>query len=201
MDDQGAAPANDPNDDAPKREALLGAMLSLSGELGYRRATTELIATRAGLSVGYLYSQFSGRDECFAAAYEERAQPLVSRMLKAGREGEDFADGIRAGLGELFTFAAAEPQIARAIISEVYVAGGAAQAKHEQILRRLSRAVAGTRREPQMSRHDSPPIAATFIVGGLEEVVRRRVGERKQDLLWEELPELVAFAAPRHLGE
>jgi AcrR family transcriptional regulator len=196
MDDHGAAPANDPNADAPKRDELLRAMLSLTGELGYRRATTELIAARAGVPVGYLYSQFSGREECFAAAYEGRAEPLLVRMLKAGSEEEGFADGLRAALSELFTFATTEPEIARALLSEVYVAGGAAQAQHEQILRRLSRAVAGTRRGTQMSRHDPPPIAATFIVGGLEEVVRRRVGERKQDLLWEELPDLVAFAAP-----
>jgi AcrR family transcriptional regulator len=200
MDDQGPAPSNRTHVDAPERDSLLAAMLSLSGELGYRQVTVELIAERSGHSASYLYSRFSSREECFAVAYEERAAPLLARILKAGREGADFAEGIRAGLGELFTFVAAEPSIARALLTEVYVADGDAKVRHEQNLRRLSDAVAGTRRETRASRHDSPPIAAAFIVGGLEEAVRRRLVEGRPQLLWEELPDLVAFATA-HLLE
>jgi AcrR family transcriptional regulator len=199
MDDQEAGPGKDRNTDAPERDPLLDAMLSLAGECGYRRTTTEMIAARSGTSVGYLYSRFSGREECFADAYDARAQPLLAGILKAARVAGSVDDGLRAGLAELFTFITAEPQIARALIGEVHVVGGAAQAAHEQNLRRLSRAVAGARRRTALDRRDLPATAATFVIGGLEEVVRRRLVERREELLWEELPDLVSFAAAPYL--
>lgn len=200
MDDQGPAPSKRTQADTPASEPLLDAILSLSGELGYLRASADLIAERSGRSVGHLYSLYTSREECFAAAYEERAEPLAKTMLGAGRGAGDLAGCLEAALTALFSFATSEPLISRAILAEVYVAGGDAQARHEQILRRLSDAVAGTRRESASSRHDPPPIAAAFIVGGIEEVVRRRVGERRPDLLWDELPGLIVFATGR-LGE
>jgi AcrR family transcriptional regulator len=194
MDYQGDGPSKDSNAVAPERDALLCAMLSLVGERGYRHTTTELIAARSGTSIGYLYSRFSGREECFAAAYEARARPLLAQILKAASVG-GIADGLRAGLAELFAFITTEPQIARALISEVYVVGGAGQASHEQNLRRLSRFVASAHRQTVLPGQDPPPIG-TFVVGGLEGAVRRRLVERQQELLWEDLPDLVSFAAP-----
>lgn len=194
MDDQGPAPRKATHVGAPALDPLLAAILALTGELGYRRVSTDLIAARAGCPVGYLYSHYSDREECFAAAYEGRAEFLAAAMLAAGRRAQGFPACLTAALTELFAFATSEPFVARAVLAEVYVAGGAAKARHEQNLRRLSDAVAGTRRESHPSRHDPPPVAATFIVGGIEEVVRRRVGERRPELLWDELPGLVAFA-------
>jgi AcrR family transcriptional regulator len=195
MDDQGPAPSNRRDESAPALDPLLAAILTLSGEVGYLRAGPELIAERSGSSVGALYSRYTSREECFATAYEARAEPLARAMLNAGRDAPDLAGCIEAALAELFDFAGTEPLVARAILAEVYVAGGAARAKHEMILRRLSDAVAGTRRESHPSRHDPPPVTAAFIVGGIEEVVRRRVGERRPELLWNELPGLLAFVA------
>jgi AcrR family transcriptional regulator len=182
-------------------DPLLHAVLVLSGELGYQRVSAEAIAARAGHPVGYLYSHYSGREECFAAAYAARAERLAAALLRAGRDAGTSAGCLGDALAELFDFANVEPLVARALLAEVYVAGGAARTRHEQILRRLSDAVAGTRRESRLSRHDPPPVAAAFIVGGIEEVVRRRVGERRPELLWEELPALLAFATTRLQGE
>ena len=199
MDDQGAANSTHVNAPAQEREALLAAMLSLTGEVGYRQASVERVAARAGHSGGFLYSHFSGREECFAVAYAERADRLLARILTPCREGLAFPQALSAGLGELIAFATAEPLVARSLLAEVYVAGGAAKVKHEQILRRLSDAVSGTRRESGSSRHGPPPITASFIVGGLEEAVRRRVAERRPELLSEELPALLAFATAPYL--
>lgn len=200
MDDQGSAPKRRMQADAPALDPLLAAILAAVGEVGWQRTGAEAIVARAGLPLSALYSHYAGREECFAAAYEARAEPLAAAILAAGDGSRDLAGCLEAALTELFAFATAEPAIARAILAEVYVAGGAAQTRHEQILRRLSDAVAGTRRESHPSRHDPPPVTAAFILGGIEEVVRRRVGERRPDLLWDELPGLVAFATVRFDG-
>ena len=72
-------------------------------------------------------------------------------------------------------------------------------ARHHEVLERLSRAVAGACRETDPSRHDPPPLGASFIVGGIEEALRRRLSEHREELLWEDLRELVSMllGAPR----
>jgi AcrR family transcriptional regulator len=197
MDDQGPAPSKPTPARVPELDPLHAAVLTAAGELGYRRVDAEQIAARAARPVSHLYAHYSGVEECFASAYELIVEPLAGAMLDAAPEHEDLAGCLATALTTLFAFVDAEPLLARATLAEVYVAGGAARARHEQILRRLSDAVAGTRRESKPSRHDPPPLTAAFIVGGIEEVVRRRVGERRPDLLWDELPGLVAFATAR----
>lgn len=201
MDDQGSAPKRRTHTGAPVLDPLRAAVLTVVGELGWQRAGVESILARSGLPLASLYSAYSGREECFASAYGVRAEALATAMLDAGRGAPDLTGCLEAALGELFGFATCEPQAARAILAEVYVAGGAARARHEQILRRLSDAVAGTRRESNSSRHGPPPVTAAFIVGGIEEVVRRRVGERRPELLWDELPGLVGFATARFVDD
>lgn len=171
---------------------MLDAVLTLSGELGYRQVTVERIAARAGCSVGGFYSQFSGREECFAVAYELEADELLARMLADPTGRGDCRRRARAALVELFAYATAEETIARAVIAEVYVAGGAALVKHQEVLERLSHAIDSARREFP-SRQAPPPTTARFIVGGLEESVRRRLAEGQAALLWEDLPELTSF--------
>jgi AcrR family transcriptional regulator len=201
MEDQGPEAARTTNTSAAQRAALLSAVLAISGELGYREASAERIAERGGLTVAQFYALFANRDECFALAYEAEAEVLLSRTLGAVGEAPRSRDGIRAILVELTEFVTREPILARALLAEVYVAGGAALARHEQNLRRLSDAVADTRRESDPSRHDPPPITASFIVGAIEEAVRRRLGERRPELLWEDLPELASLAAGPYLGD
>ncbi len=201
MEDQGSAAAKRTNVLAAQRASLLAAVLQLSGELGYRQASVERIAARSGYSVGQFYAHFASREEAFAAAYQAKADELIACLLKARREAPDWPAGIRAALRELTGFATSEPTLASALLAEVYVAGGASLTSHQQNLRRLSDAVAGTRRESHPSRHDPPPITATFIVGALEEAVRRRLAEGRAELLWDDLPELVALAVGAYIGD
>jgi AcrR family transcriptional regulator len=192
--------ATDPNEPGlpagergEERAAFLAAMLALSGEFGYREATVERIAVRAGRPVEAFFRHFPTREECFAAAYEQRADALIDRILPVAGGRLICAERIRAALMELFAFATAEEPVARAMLGEVYVAGGGALAKHEEVLERLSRVVADACRETDPSRHDPPPMTASFIVGGLEESLRRRLSERQAPRLWDDLPELTSL--------
>jgi AcrR family transcriptional regulator len=201
MEDQGSAAARGTNALAARRASMLSAVLAISGELGYREASAERIAERSGLTVAQFYAAFTDREECFATAYEEQAEILLARTMRAVGKAPRSRDGIRAALVELIEFVTREPTLARALLAEVYVAGGTALARHEQNLRRLSDAVADTRRESDPSRHDPPPVTANFIVGAIEEAVRRRLGEKRPELLWDDLPELASLAVGPYLGD
>jgi AcrR family transcriptional regulator len=206
MQDQG--PEADPTDDgaAPsrgdpaERGRLLEAMLGLAGERGYGRASVPAVAERAGVDVGRFHSWFGDRADCFLAAYEAAVEPRLIVTLELAAAAPDRAAATDAALTYLFAFVTERPTLARAVLVEVYVAGGAALAKHQEVLERLSRAVAGACRESDPSRHDPPPLTARFIVGGLEESIRRRLSERRQELLWEDLPELTATLVGAYRG-
>lgn len=187
--------------DPEERRRLLAAMLEVTGEVGYRRTTIDLVAQRTDTSVGQFYSYFVDRGDCFLAAYEATAGALLASMFGAAGRASSWRGAIRAALTELSIFATESPVTATALLAEVYVAGGPSLTRHEQNLRRLSDAVAGTRRETHPSRHDPPPMTAVFIVGALEEVVRRRLAEGQAELLWDDLPELVALAVGAYLDD
>lgn len=64
------------------RAALLEAALEVFAERGYRDASLEEIAARAGYSKGAIYFHFSGKEDLLFALLEER----VDRPLYAGLE-------------------------------------------------------------------------------------------------------------------
>jgi AcrR family transcriptional regulator len=200
MEDQG--PGADPTDtgaapsrgDPAERETLLAAMLDVAGERGYREAGAAAVAARAGLDVARFQRHFSGPADCFAAAYEMVVGPREIALEALAAEASGPQAAASAALTYLAIFATRHPAQARAVLVEVYVAGGAALAVHKEVLERLSRAVADACRETHPSRHDPPPTAAAFIVGGIEESLRRRLSEGREELLWEDLPELTSHA-------
>jgi AcrR family transcriptional regulator len=201
MDDPGAGPAKSTSVDARQREEFSRAVLALSGELGFAAVSAEQIAAAAGLSVDRFYAQFATREECFVVAYESESAPLLARMLAAGEAAPSWPESVRAALGELFAFANDRPGIARAVLSEVYVAGGSALERHQEVLERLSQVIADPCRETHPSRHSPPPSTAVFMVGGIDQSVRWRLGQGHPELLWPALPELTALLIAPYLGD
>ncbi len=157
------------------------AMLLLAGEGGYRHATLARVCARAGIGSRAFYAHFAGKSECFAAAHAAEVEPLAETLLDVVAAQPDSRAALRAVLAELFGFIAARPLIARAVLREVYVAGGVALVKHEEVLERLSGALAGACRETIGSRHSPPPISASFMVGAIEESVRARLSAAESE--------------------
>jgi AcrR family transcriptional regulator len=186
----GAAPSRE---DLRIRRAVLEATLEITGRRGYRAATVAAIVDRAGVDLTDFDSLFDDLSECFAAAYEMATAARVESVLDLAGASSDRESAASAAHTYLVLFATRRPETARAVLVEVYVAGGAALARHHEVLERLSRAVSDACRETDSSRHDPPPLAASFIVGGIEEAFRRRLSERREALLWEDLPELTAI--------
>ncbi|HVI96538.1 MAG TPA: helix-turn-helix domain-containing protein, partial [Anaeromyxobacter sp.] len=66
---------------AKRRQILDGARL-VFGELGYERASVDLIAARAGVSKATVYNHFADKQALFVAAVVEECEalrPAVSR--------------------------------------------------------------------------------------------------------------------------
>ena len=186
---------------ARERESTMEAILALSGELGYQQTTVRGVVERGGESRSQFYRHFGSLRECFALAHGAEADRLYLALVDVADRAPDCRAGLRAALAELFRFAAVRPQIARAIFCEVYVVGGVALSKHEELLERLSDAIdEGLRPGGGSPRHVPSPIAASFIVGGIESFLRSRLTLGEVEQLGQSLPELMHLAVGPYLG-
>ena len=110
---------------AATRAALVAAARPLFTEHGYAAVSTDQIARAAGVTRGALYHQFDGKEELFAAVFEQVESELVAR-LGAGIGDADPTDAVamlRADIDGWLT-ACAEPEVHRIVLIEAPAALG-----------------------------------------------------------------------------
>lgn len=186
-----------------RRRALIRqAALEASGEVGYRRLSVRTVLERSGVSRNQFYRDFESKADCYSAAYEAGIEQLSVQLLATGCDADDWLTGFRGALVELGGFVAAEPGLAKGLLAEVHVAGGAAMEKRKEVFERLSRAIDCARRETSASRHSPPPITAPFILGAIETAVLRTL-INPPDLggFAATIPDLVYIAAAVYFDE
>jgi AcrR family transcriptional regulator len=148
------------------------AMLELVGIHGYGQVTVAAVLARSGANRTQFYAAFTGKEDCFASAYETATESLVVELLAPCGEDVPWAVGIRGALDQLIAFVGAQPDLARG----VFIAAGPPKderitAKRREVVGRLTHAVDRARREIPDSRHAPPPLTARFIVSGIEAAV------------------------------
>ncbi len=89
MTDPNATPPRPPRreDRARHRQAILAAATALFAAHGFRATTMQAIAARAGVSVGYLYKHFAGKDAIFTAiltSHLDRIDELAAEVRQRG---------------------------------------------------------------------------------------------------------------------
>lgn len=111
---------------------LMRAMAEATAENGYVQTSVAEVLRRARVSRETFYQQFSSKQDCFIAAYEQAASAVLQMLERESDSGgpplERFARGIDLYLETL----AAEPAFARLFMVEVYAAG-------EEVLERRAR--------------------------------------------------------------
>lgn len=175
-------------------------MLELSGEVGYRSVTLELLLARSETTAEEFAAHFAGLDACFAAAYEAEAEALCAAMLAAAEQAGDWRAATGAGLNVVLRFAAEQPRVTKALVREVHVAGGPALARHEQILERLARAMGEGCKAPDAEKM-TVPRAPSFIVGAVEGVIAGHLDRGEAPDLVSAAPELMDLIATFFVGD
>jgi len=109
---------------AATRQALVDAARPLFAAKGYAAVGTDEIARAAGVTRGALYHQFAGKEELFAAVFEQVEGEVTDRMAaRLLADGSDPArlmhDGIDAWLA-----VCAEPEVHRIVLIEAPAALG-----------------------------------------------------------------------------
>jgi AcrR family transcriptional regulator len=110
---------------AVTQAALVAAARPLFAEHGYAAVGTDQIARAAGVTRGALYHQFAGKEELFAAVFEQVESELVAR-LAAGAAPADPANPVaklRADI-DAWLLVCAEPEVHRIVLVDAPAALG-----------------------------------------------------------------------------
>ena len=120
-----------------QRARLMRAIAEATAERGYAETSVADVLARARVGRETFYQQFSSKQDCFIAAYEQAATTVLAMLERAaGEEGaplERFDRTIAVYLEAL----AAEPAYARLFMVEVYGAGEEVLARRAEIQARF----------------------------------------------------------------
>jgi AcrR family transcriptional regulator len=193
------AEAASPEDD-PLRETIMEAMLAAAGERGYREVSIQNVLERYGGHRVQFWQRFASKEGCFVAAHAAWTDRLATELLTAALAAGEWRAGVRAALFGLLDFVEARPAIARALLIEAEIAGGAALAKREETIERLGLAI-DSAREQAMPEERPPALTGLFVAGGIATYVGEQLAAGGTVAIREGLPELMRFATDPYFGE
>lgn len=183
-----------------QRERMLLATAELVAERGYQKTTIELIAKTARVALSTFYEQFSSKEECFLAAFDETMDAAAEVFAELLDEEQEWADQVAAGLEIALEMVANEPARAKLCIVEAQAAGGEALRRYQGMLERLAPKLReGRVHNPRASR--LPDGLEVAIVGGLVWLVHQRLLADRGDEVKSLLPEMLQVTLTPYVGE
>ncbi len=94
---------------AERREQMLGAAMTVFGELGYSGATTDAIAQVAGVSQAYIVRTFGSKDNLFAEAVSRAMEQIMDTFRQATQGTTD--SNVEEKLGKAYVKLVADRSI------------------------------------------------------------------------------------------
>jgi AcrR family transcriptional regulator len=182
-----------------QRNRLIRAMAEAMAENGYVHTSVADVLCRARVSRETFYQQFSSKQDCFIAAYEQAASTILASLRRASREQGTSLERFERAIGAYLDALAAEPAFARLFLLEVYAAGPAAIDRRAKLQRRFADLMAeGLRADGSTQR-----FACDLLVAGISAMVTARLAAGDVEglrALREPLTDLVHEALTRKGG-
>jgi AcrR family transcriptional regulator len=184
-----------------QRERLIAGLAEAIAENGYAGTTIAHITRHAAVSRRTFYEHFSSKDECFVAAYDTVMEELRGRVGQAFEEEADWPHAVKAGIGAMLGFLAAEPNLARLCMVEALVAGPVVVERYDSAIQSFVPYFQTGRegRSPEVLSRLSPTTEEA-LVGGMMSLISRRIIAGKTTELESLLPDLVEFTLTPYLG-
>jgi AcrR family transcriptional regulator len=184
-----------------QRERLIAGLAEAIAENGYAGTTIAHITRHAAVSRRTFYEHFASKDECFVAAYDTVMAELRERVGQAFEEAADWPHAVKAGIGAMLRFLAAEPNLARLCMVEALVAGPVVVERYDAAIQSFVPYFQSGRegRPPEVLSRLSPTTEEA-LVGGMMSLISRRIIAGKTAELETLLPDLVEFTLTPYLG-
>jgi AcrR family transcriptional regulator len=159
-----------------QRWRLLGAAAELFYQQGRLGITSKGIATGAGVSASSFYRYFDDVADCLHAAFDVAADSLMRALKGRCRDAPDRLSRARSGAEALGAFAAAEPQLACLLGTELAVAQKTIVPRRRRLIARLAALLAGSW-EDEVPEAGGHIVGEQFIVAALALCCNRREDE------------------------
>jgi AcrR family transcriptional regulator len=183
-----------------QHERMLLATAELVAERGYQKTTIELIAKTARVALSTFYEQFSSKEECFLAAFDETVAGAVEVFTELLDPEQPWEEQISAGIEIALEMIVNEPSRARLCIVEAQAAGGEALKRYQAMLESVAPKLReGRVHNPRSSR--LPDGLEVAIVGGLAWLVHQRLVADRDDEIKALLPEMLQVTLTPYVGE
>ena len=183
-----------------QRERMLLATAELVAERGYQKTTIELIAKTARVALSTFYEQFSSKEDCFLAAFDEAVAAASEVFEELLDEEQPWAEQISAAIEIALEMVVREPARARLCIVEAQAAGGASLARYQAMLEGVAPKLReGRAHNPRAGR--LPDGLEVAIVGGLAWLVHQRLVAGRDDEIKALLPEMLQVTLTPYVGE
>ncbi len=184
-----------------QRERLIAGLAEAIAENGYSGTTIAHITRHAAVSRRTFYEHFASKDECFVAAYDTVMAQLRERVGEAFEEESDWPRAVKAGIGAMLRFLAAEPNLARLCMVEALVAGPVVVERYDAAIQSfVPYFQTGREGRPPEVLARLNPTTEEALVGGMMSLISRRIIAGKTAELESLLPDLVEFTLTPYLG-
>ncbi len=170
-----------------ERTRLLHAFAIVASGQGYRATTIGQVTELAGVRENVFHRHFADLEDCFAAAYEQISQILLTQMQTAMRAEPTLRDGMRSALRTALTGLAAAPGYARMALIDAPAAGPRLRQARLNVIGRFRDAFA------ELCFPHLPREVQEAFVNGVHRMVSLYVETGRTRELPELLPELTYF--------
>jgi AcrR family transcriptional regulator len=154
-----------------QRSRLIAAMAEAMAEKGYAETTVADVLRRARISRETFYQQFSSKQDCFIAAYEQAATRILGSLRPVARKRGTRLERFDTAIGAYLDALADDPAFARLYLLEVYAAGPEALEQRARVQRRFTDLVA----EGLGARTQTARFACEMLVAGVGAMVTARL--------------------------
>jgi AcrR family transcriptional regulator len=183
-----------------QRERILLATAELVAERGYQKTTIELIAKTSRVALVTFYEHFSGKEECFLAAFDESVDAAREVFAELMEPEEPWQEQVSAGLEIFLEMVVKEEARAKLCIVEAQAAGSASLARYQAMLESVAPKLReGRELNPRASR--LPDGLEVAIAGGIAWLVHQRLVAGEAGELKALLPEMLQVTLTPYIGE
>lgn len=183
-----------------RRQRILDGAAQVIARRGYRNVSVADIVKSAAIARARFYENFSSREDCFFALYDQGTEGALEAVEEACRESEgDFRERVRVGIAALLGYLEAHPALARACVVEGPAVGPGVNDRFEQLIGNFAALLhAGRRREAAEA--DLPSTVEETVVGGLYWLLYYALMEKRPKRVKSLLPQLTEFALIPFVG-
>ncbi len=162
-----------------QRERVLRSLMELASRHGYPSVSIAEISSHAGVSSATFYEQFTDKEDCLLAAYQQAAAGVLARMAPLD-PAADWQDASRIVVRDLVGALQEDPDAGRVLLVEALAGGARVRTQREQTLGAFQ-VIAQEFLDAGPSRGKALDLPADMLLGAVRSIVSQNLRTHSED--------------------